>query len=193
MKRLQELQEKWEYLLEVEEDVFRRCVSLDQSPEPVSEEEKSAALREWWGCANSILWMMARTKAQHGHELLPHPIVTLARLANISEEISNGKIPRFVSDARKRGRPLWRKERHCIANAVQYIDATKDGTIFDPHPTKTVSNAFNVTPRAVGKWQERKAELLVGVPMGRTAMEIADKMRKAGAVYSKLGRGAPSR
>ncbi len=185
-------EDDWRRLLLEEVEAFSRCVRMDeQNPFPTP--EKSAAVRGWWGIVNRILWMCTRTRMQSGRELQPFPAETFARLANISEELGKGNLPSFVSDVARRGRPLWRKERHAIAYGVLYIEAAKRGDIPDRAPNKTVRQAYNVTARAVQGWIERRDEIVAGVPRRHlTADQLREKMLKSGAEYSRSGRGAPS-
>ncbi len=141
--RVNELQAKWEVLLEEEERLFNLACQLDtQSSDKF--EEKSAAVRAWWGATNAALWMFNRTRAQHNHELSPFPAFILGRLANISEELANGNVPSFVSDVAREGRVWWRQERHDIGFAVAYISAAKEGKISDRAYNKTVRQTYNV-------------------------------------------------
>jgi hypothetical protein len=133
-RRIQEISASWQGLLGEEERLYQRCCELGCEPgrelertEAERTPEKSAAVREWWSAANAVIWMHLRTRAQHNHELLPYPGDTLGTLANICEDISNGRIPWFVTDAAKSGRPFRREERHYIAYGVAYIEAVRDG------------------------------------------------------------------
>jgi hypothetical protein len=59
---------------------------------------------------------------------------------------------------------------------------------------KTVRLAYNVTPRAVQGWLRRRDEICVGVPFKHlTPEQLREKMKEAGKVYFRIGRGAPSR
>lgn len=189
---LAELQLRWASLLEEEERLFQHCCTLDrESPERT--DEKSSAVREWWRAANAIIWLHVKTRAQHNHELLPYPMFVLGRLANICEEVSNGNIPSFVTDAAGGGRPWWRKERHHIAYGVLYIEAVRAGHLSDRSPVKTVRLAYNVTAKAVQNWLKRRDEICIGVPAANlTPEQLREMMLQSASVYSRIGRGAPS-
>ena len=186
------LQMLWSELMEQEEGAFQRCCELDRDV-PDKNPVKSKAVRHWWSIANAALWMFTRTRAQHNHELQPFPSFLFGRLANISEEISNGIIPTFVEDARSGGRPMYRGERHHIAYGVLYIEAVRRGEIDDKAPNQTVRRAYNVTAKAVQGWVKRRDELCVGVPFSHlSADQLREKMLKCAANYARIGRGAPS-
>lgn len=192
----EELEERltanWTALLDYEEECFLRSAELDRQTS-LKTREKSEAVREWWGVTNAILWMFVRTRAQFNHDLKPFPAYTLGRLANIAEELANGNLPTFVLDVGKRGRPLWRKERHHIAYGVLYIEAVRRGEIADRHPNMTVRRAYNVTPQAVQNWMQKRDVICVGVPHRHLSPEkLRAKMLECGATYSRIGRGAPS-
>lgn len=190
-KRINELQLHWTDLLQQIEAQFDICTKLDVAS-AVKPNEKAEATRKWWAIANSALWMFVRTRAQYDYELTPFPYLLLGRLANISEELSMGNVPSFVSNTKTKGRAYWRMERHHIAYAVLYIEAVKRGEINDHSPNKTVRRAYNVTARAVQKWLKRKAEICVGVPhRGLSSEQLTQKMIECGKVYSRIGRGAP--
>lgn len=188
-KDLEDRNRKWQLLLETEERLFKNACELElQNWEKT--EEQVEALREWWSCTNAIIWMFVRTNAQDGITLEPFPHFTLARLANISEELSRGIVPTFVSDAAARGRPLRRKERHHIAYAIFYIEAVQRGDITDRHHNKTVREIYGVTAKAVQKWMKQRDEICLGVPIeGYSPEQIEQKMRKCGAFYKVVGRG----
>lgn len=189
---LAEIEANWVALLDREEIAFRRCVELDRQNFDRTPEQ-AEAVRKWWSIANAIIWMFVRTRAQHDHELQPFPAFTFGRLANICEELANGNLPSFVEHARARGRALWRKEREHIAYAVLYIEAVRRGEIPDHAPNLTVRRIYNVTDKAVQGWVRRRDEICVGVPHRHLTPEmLAAKMRECGAVYARIGRGAPS-
>lgn len=191
-EKLTDLQAKWSDLLQQEEIAFQRCCELDRQNHDRSS-EKSEAVRHWWNVVNAVLWMFNRTRAQHDHELKPFPMYVLGRLANISEEISNGIIPTFVEDARGGGRPLYLGERKHIAYGVLYVEAARRGEIDDKAPNKTVRQAYNVTAKAVQGWMKRRDQICVGVPIRHLdPQELREKMLECGQVYSRIGRGAPS-
>lgn len=190
---LSELKVEWVDLLGAEEKAFQFCCELDRE-QPTRTREKSEAVRHWWVIANAVIWMFTRTRAQYDHELQPFPMFVLGRLANISEEISNGIIPSFVEDARGgRGRPLRLGERRHIAYGVLYIEAVRRGEINDNAPNQTVRRAYNVTAKAVQGWVKRRNEICIGVPHRHlTPEKLRAKMLECGSVYSRSGRGAPS-
>ncbi len=192
-RRLVEIRATWSALLEAEETAFQKCCDLDHENHEKTK-QKSEAVRHWWGLANEILWMFTRTRMQYNHELQPFPAFTLGRLANVSEDISNGIIPSFVEDARRgRGRPMFSGERKHIAYGVLYIEAVRSGEIEDRSPNLTVRRAYNVTARAVQGWMKRREEICLGVPFRQLSPEeLKKKMLECGEVYSNIGRGAPS-
>lgn len=192
-RKLAELESKWIDLLETEEAAFQRCCELDRES-PDRTPQKSDAVRHWWNVVNSALWMFNRTRMQFDYELKPFPMYVLGRLANISEEISNGIIPAFVEDARGNGRPLHLGERKHIAYGVLYVEAARRGEIDDRSPNKTVRQAYNVTSRAVQGWMKRRDKICVGIPYRHLSPEdLTEKMLECGQVYSRIGRGAPSK
>jgi len=189
---LENLKQDWPKLLEKEELAFDYCVGLDKE-NPNRNPEKSEAVREWWCAANAVLWMFTRTRAQFNHELQPFPAFTFGRLANISEELSNGNLPSLVSDAAGTGRKYFLMERHHIAYGVLYIEAVKRGEIQDKSPNKTVRQAYNVTAKTVQNWMKRRDEMCVGVPHEHLSPDkLKLKMLECAGVYSHIGRGAPS-
>lgn len=184
-----EPQSEWRSLLEEEERLFTRACELDREHRDKNK-AKSEAVREWWSAANAILWKYVRTKAQRHIYLEPMPVNTMGRLANIAEELSNGNVPSFVSDAAARGRPRWRKERHHIAYAIYYIEAVKRGEILDMAYNKTVREIYGVTPNAVRQWLRDREEICVGIPIRDYGPELIEtKMRESGSIYKYLGRG----
>ncbi len=186
---LDEIKKDWQSLLEEEEAAFMRCVELDNQDHDRNA-EKSKAVRHWWSLTNAILWMFTRTRAQFDHELQPFPMCTFGRLANISEELSNGVMPNFVADAgARRGRPRSRGERQDIAYGVLYIEAVRRGEITDRSPSKTVRQAFNVTAKAVQNWVKDQDKICVGVPHRHMSPErLRKKMLECAEVYSRVGR-----
>ncbi len=192
-ERISELAATWQELLDMEESAFRECCKLDSENADKSP-EKVEAVRVWWSIVNSVLHMFVRTRAQYDFELKPFPAFPLSRLANISEEISNGNIPKFVKDATKQGRPLWLKEQKHIAFAIFYLEAVGRGEISDKSPNKTVRQAYNVTARAVQKWKKKREEICVGVAHKHlTPEKLTEKMYEYGEIYSVIGRGAPAK
>jgi hypothetical protein len=192
-RELAKFKENWSDLLEAEQSAFQKYCELDrENPEKTA--EKTEAVRYWWNIANAILWMFTRTRAQFDHELQPFPMYVFARLANISEELSNGIIPSFVADARGgRGRPLRLGERKHIAYGVLYIEAVRRREINDKAPNQTVRRAYNVTQKAVQGWVKQRDRICLGVPFRHlTSEKLRDKMLECGNVYSRIGRGAPS-
>lgn len=189
--RIAELQARWRMLLAEEETAFELACTLDREddrPTPA----KAEAVRTWWSIVNSILWLQIRTKAQFGHELEPPAVITLGRLANISEEISNGNIPHFVTDASEVGRnKYWIRERHHISYGILYIEAVRQGEISDNAPNKTVREAFGVSAKTVQNWLKKRDEICVGVPKSNlSGDELLQKVYDCGAIYSRIGRGA---
>lgn len=183
----------WDDLLASEEAAFQAAVHRDNDRD-TPPEAKAEAVRDWWLCVNAVLWRYVRTKAQTGTEPSGgFPAVTLGRLANIAEELSNGIVPTIIDDARGGGRPLYRAERHHIARGILYIRAVKRGEIMDRAPVKTVASAFNVTKKAVQGWLRKGDDLCVGVPQPAAPETIEKLMREAGGIYSRIGRGAPGR
>jgi hypothetical protein len=191
-RKLAELKEMWADLIEAEEAAFQRCCELDRENSDKTA-EKAEAVRYWWNMINSVLWMFNRTRAQYDHELQPFPMFVLGRLANVSEEVSNGIIPSIIEDARGgRGRPWRLRERRHIAYGVLYIEAVRRGEIDDKAPNQTVRRAFNVTAKAVQGWMKQRNNICVGVPFKHlTPEELRRKMFECGGVYSRVGRGAP--
>lgn len=191
--KLTEYERAWRELLDEEELAFQKCVQLDHETHEKTR-EKAEAVRQWWEITNSILWMFTRTRAQFYYELSPFPMYVFGRLANISEELSNGIIPSFVEDARGgRGRRRRLSERKHIAYGVLYIEAVRRGEILDRSPNKTVRQAYGVTAKAVQKWMRERNELCVGVPHKHlTPTMLSEKMFECAKVYHKIGRGAPA-
>jgi len=188
-ENLRDLQGGWQSLLADEERLFNRARELSRENWEKTD-ARSKAVREWWSVANAILWKYTRTQAQQNIYLEPMPIITMARLANIAEELSNGNVPSFVSDAATSGRPRWLKERHHIAYAIYYIEAAKRGEIQDRSHNKTVREIYGVSARAVQKWVEERDEICVGVPIRNLDSTLIEKkMRESGAVYQSIGRG----
>ncbi|MGE4612191.1 MAG: hypothetical protein AAED33_12525 [Paracoccaceae bacterium] len=186
---LEETRSEWQLLLEDEEQLFIRACEIDRELWG-KHKVKSEAVREWWSAANAILWKYVRTHAQHNIYLEPMPAYTMARLANIAEELSNGNVPSFVSDAAISGRPRWRKQRHHIAYAIYYIEAATRGEIKDTAYNKTVREIYGVTSRAVQKWLEERDKICIGVPIKGYSPELIEKkMRESGAIYDELGPG----
>ena len=190
-ENLKRLTVEWLWWLELEEKAYNDVPNASTSN--ASRRKRAVLLRRWWGVANACLSMFIRTKKLYGHTLEPFPAMMLANLANISEEISNGNIPAFVSDAKSGGRRWRLQERQDIAYAVAYIEAVRRREIEDKSPNKTVRNIYNVSARAVQKWVERRNEILVGVPYKHLSPDqLTKKMRECGEKYSRIGRGAPA-
>ena len=184
----------WEELVAECDRLFWVAADLKRKT-PDKTKEVSVAVRQWWSSVNAMLWFYVRTLAEQKRYLDPFPFDTLAKLANLAEELSNGNIPEAVNDVvhARKGRPLWRLERHAQGFAVAYIEAALRGDIDDPHPKKTVRVRYNVTAQAVRNWLKRGEELKVGVPYGHLTPErLSALMHQEGAIYFKIGRGAPS-
>jgi hypothetical protein len=183
----------WEDLVAAEEAAFQELCKLDVTTKAASK-EKREAVRQWWQIINALVWRYVRTTAQNGTP--PDgtfPAFALGRLANIAEELGNGVVPTIVEDARSGGRPLRLGERRDIARALYYLIAVREGRISDRAPVLTVARAFNVTRKAVQKWQGDEERLCVGVPGRKNPPDqIIKSMQDAGLRYSRLGRGAPS-
>lgn len=189
--KINDLQSQWELLLKDEQRAFDVCVSMDN--EGATQKEKSEYVRKWWSIANAVLRMHKQTRLDLDHELIPYPLEFFVRLANISEEISNGIIPSFVTDAKNGGRNLRRAERHDMAFGVFYVEAANQGSIDDGGSTRTVAEAYNVTMRTVRNWVRDRERICLGVPHTHLSPEqITDKMKECGARYTRIGRGAPS-
>ncbi|MEW9922088.1 hypothetical protein AB2B41_20980 [Marimonas sp. MJW-29] len=189
---IQILCEEWTELLDQEEAAFQEICRLDAEG-PEKSKAKSEAVRHWWMAVNAVLWMFTRTRLQYDYELQPFPQYVFARLADISEEISTGIVPKIIEYARIGGRPLYLLERHHIAYGVLYIEAVSRGDIADRSPNKTVRTAYNVTAKAVQGWMKRRDEICLGVPFKSLSPEkLKEKMLHCGSVYSHIGRGAPS-
>lgn len=184
----------WEELLAETNGQLVAFADLVEAPSSTPG-ERAAAAREWWLMVNAVLWKFVRTHAQEGILLEPFPYEVLGRLANIAEDLANGHVSRVISDTtyRAMGRPFFRFERHSIDHAIHYIDAVLSGEIDDPSPKKTVREEYNVTDETVRNWLKRREEILVGVPRGKTGKDITQKMLDSGALYYRIGRGAPSR
>lgn len=191
--KLAELSQKWQTLLGDEKAAFMRCVELDNENHDRNI-EKSEAVRRWWKIVSSVLWMFKSTRAEYDHELQPFPWDAFIRLEKISKELSNGIILSFVEDARSvGGRPLRLGERKDIAYGILYIEAVRRGEITDRAPNKTVRQAYNVTAKAVQGWVKRREEICGELQNRSLSPEkLKAKMLECGAVYSRIGRGAPS-
>jgi hypothetical protein len=184
----------WAELVEMEEHLAANCRNLDRQDSGKSL-EKSEAVQHWWACVSAVLWRFTRTMAQQEIVLEPFPLETLARLATLGEDLSNGNIPDFVLDvaAKGKGRPLWTGERYAICFAIRYIDAADRGEIADPSPRKTVRDQYRVTAQTVRNWLDRRDEMCIGVPGADWAPErLTERMVIEGARYSRVGRGAPA-
>jgi hypothetical protein len=185
---------EWDEFLSESERLFRHCCELDRA-NPENSAEKSQAVREWWALTSDILWRYVRTKAQRDVYLEPFPLEVLTRLANLAEDLGGGNVSDFVSHAaiKGKGRPYWRAERHALGYAVLYIQAADQGDIDDPHPRKTVRNTYNVTAQTVRNWLTRRDELCRGCPgKNFTPEKLQKRMEHEGALYARIGRGAPS-
>ncbi|MEM6891725.1 MAG: hypothetical protein AAF636_26930 [Pseudomonadota bacterium] len=185
-------QGEWDRLVRAEHDAFQLCCKLDADAEG-KKNEKARAVQDWWSKTAKLLNFYWRTKGLEGIELTPFPMDVLSRLANISSEISDGITPTIVKDAGKMGRQLHYGEKRHLALAVEYMAAVKRGDINDKAPNKTVREAYNVTSRAVQGWCKRASEILEHFDFSRMKPEqLKQEMQKAGAIYARIGRSAPS-
>lgn len=188
---LKAIQEHWSYLYEEEHRAFEASVKLDNDNSDKTP-EKAEAVRHWWMVASALTRFFVQVRLKKELELQPFPAYALTRLSNISEELGVGNVPTFVTDGRKAGRVLWRGERRHIAHAVFYIEAAKRGEIQDRSYNKTVREAFRVSAKAVQGWLKQRDKICVGLPYKHlTPAMIQRKMQESGAIYARIGRGAP--
>jgi hypothetical protein len=191
--RITDIEVSWRHLLDEERSAFARCVELDKS-NPKRTVEKSEAVRNWHAVACEVVRTFSKVRVQQNYELQPFPWEVMTRLGLILEELSNGTVPTFVADASRQGRPALRpRERRHIAYAVCYLEAAKLGEITDRSPNKTVRRAYNVTPRTVQGWMQRRDEICRGFDFHKLPpRQLEKKMKASGEVYSRIGRSAPS-
>ena len=77
--------------------------------------------------------------------------------------VENHDHPLFQIAGRRRGNPgMTPDERSCVADAVRYIRAAREGVIDDRHPVDTLLKAYtkeaadaNLNQRTVERWQDR--------------------------------------
>lgn len=189
---LRDLQEFWLQLIDEEKALFDRCRELDT--EDASKPQKSMATRSWWGVLHLQLWIYSNAQRQLSHTLEPYPAYAFERLTRITHDLSKGVVSPAILDAGKgnNGRPMTFFERRDIAHAVYYIQAVKAGALEDQSWNKTVRDTYNVSQRAVRRWQENADTICFLVPKPISAKQATRRMREGGERYSRIGRGAPS-
>ncbi|MEL6839811.1 MAG: hypothetical protein AAFP85_11010 [Pseudomonadota bacterium] len=88
----------------------------------------------------------------------------LRRVRVLLEHLSLGKMMEPIKLATySDGGSWWPAERKCIAVAVFYIDAVRNGEISDKAFNKTIREAYSVDARTVRRWCERADQICEGV------------------------------
>lgn len=176
---------KLEEMIEDSEFLFKRLVELDNDSAS-SNLGKQKLLRDWWLISANILRYI-NDKGARNERVEPFPIHLIARLAKLSEDLAGGNIHAIIQDVSKKG-ALSLGERECIAVAIRYKAEASAGNIDDKRSTKTVTDAFGVSPQAVQKWMREKEARLHGVhDPGLTPEQLATELKLAGDAYRKWG------
>lgn len=125
---------------------------------PLNRHANIEEARQWWLAASELVQFYSEHGRAYG---LPMPDVVLHRLARIAEWFSIGKAPDVVRDAlAANGRRGWEPpERRGLATAIFYMEAVEMGLLEDASPTKTVSELFKVSKRAVQKWKGERERI----------------------------------
>jgi hypothetical protein len=154
-------------------------------------------LRHWWSTVEHLLRGYA-ISVERRKRPEPPPSELATVLADLAGYLARGQIPQPISDVKVEGRrPLGPSERRDTGWAIAYRNACgKNGILHngericipDPAPIKTLAGWFSVHPRTVRGWLKRYPPALLGVNK-INADVIKYRTRKAGARYSKCGRG----
>ncbi|WP_395697894.1 hypothetical protein [Methylocella sp.] len=171
----QSLQEEWLRLRQAEVELRKKAGKLISEP---STSEFGQALRDWWGGVEKALAFYNRNAANW--RALKPPAGLLNIVENLAGYLAAGTIPKLVARAATRGAPAaGPTERRHIAIAVAYIRAAEahfafldaddagapkatgaravayGGAVYvvDPHPKKTVREAFGISAVTLRRWQ----------------------------------------
>lgn len=189
---LEKVRKAWESDIEgLEANFDEVMLHLPRRGAPASKQYREA-LQRYWAGSSHLLYQYVKTFNQFGVYLEPMPMMLLARLGHLSDELGRGLIPSFVEDSRSTGgRPMRTAERIDIAKAVYFLQGVSEGVIRCSSPTLTVARNFNVTSATVRNWKARAEEITKNVPEPHPNM-LQEAMEHAGIKYSVRGRGAPS-
>src|SRR5258706_12704994 len=85
----------------------------------------------------------------------PLPRVLSSELADAFGALIEGFVHPLVKPAvKKPGQSTFPKMRECQVKALHYIESAKRGVLQDPHPVKTVIEAFGISRRLLLHWRK---------------------------------------
>jgi hypothetical protein len=126
---------------------------------------------------------------------VPIPVELTDDIARNIQMVLSGHIPKWMLHIRKAGAPPAHSRMiEDIGVAVAYKKLADAGQIKDRHSTKTITEAYGVTPKAVQNWMKEYsyAEPTDFFPAAagdeERAMAIAEQLPKSGDFYRKWGR-----
>jgi hypothetical protein len=169
--------------------------NLDQAEHAGCEQSIGDAQRAWWNAASRALFELMRlAHAQTGkNDGLP---LLLAALGRVASDAHRGVLHNFVARAMPGHRP---QVSSAIADAIgrgvaYHMAATAKGLeasfgisvrVSDRHPTKTLAEAFRVSPKTVREWVRHYQPVLNARDV--SSERIAADMQKAAAQYRLQG------
>ena len=169
--------------------------NLDQAEHAGCEQAIGDAQRAWWKAASrALVDLMRLAHTQTGkNDGLP---LLLAALERVASDAHRGVLHKFVARAMPEHRP---QVSSAIADAIRrgvayHMAATTKGLetsfgisvrVQDRHPTKTLAEAFGVSPKTVREWLQNYQPVLIVHDI--SSERIAADMHKAAAQYRLEG------
>lgn len=191
-KHADEIATRWRELFE-REVAARKAIG--DNPEAAGWRER---LRAWLGAAGDLM-KDYEFQTTAGHRLEPEPTEIAGILGNLAKDLATGQVPDLVRFAAKEGRrepgPTEQREMQlavayreaCRPEGLSHLD--EPIRIADRHPVQTVSQWFDVTPRAVRNWLVRYPPASLGVSAVDASI-LVKLVKAAGASYRRRGRSA---
>jgi hypothetical protein len=110
-------------------------------------------------------------------------------LADAFEALAEGYIHPLVRPATKKpGQRTWPALKRCQVSALHYVERANRGDIKDPHPVKTVSEAFGVTRRLLRFWRRSLAAAVTTAlkePCAAPDLIVPQAMKHAATAYRR--------
>lgn len=157
---------------------------------PVGTRRKAA--RAWFEQASRVL-RICTFNSRSGMLEIEAPGYLFATVAKLFDHLGRGIIPSPISEVSGRGRPRIGpdEERH-IAWASAYINGARIGEIEDPHPVKTIGDAYGVERQVAQRWAGARLPESLGVG-GYSAENVKLRMLEAARIYRNAGRAIGER
>lgn len=207
----EDLQEAWSRVMAL----WTEQNNLLSNSAGVGEIERQKIVRKWWELTSRVLWILVRSLAKDEetplepdfsddhklHEVLREmvqewsakgiafqPLVLLAMLAEMSNELGKGNVHALLPGVVRTGRGQTTiRERKEIAIAIAYKLAVKEGRINDKSSTKTVCAAFGVTAQTVQNWVKRRGYICKDLPQISLDPEVLkERLWQAGSWYQSI-------